>query len=66
MEGREEGILKGREEGILKVREEGKKEGILEGREEGKAEERKNMLELLEKGYTLDQIKNILSKGEIE
>ena len=62
-EGKKEGIIVGREEGekegILKGREEGKKEGLLEGREE----ERKNMLELLEKGYTLDQIKNILTVG---
>ena len=70
MEGREEGILKGREEGkkegLLEGREEGEKKGILKGREEGKKEERKIIFELLEKGYTLDQIKNILSKGEIE
>ncbi|GHV77294.1 hypothetical protein AGMMS49942_21150 [Spirochaetia bacterium] len=49
------------EDGWKKGLEEGLEKGLEEGREEGEEKARKELLELLEKGYRVDQIKAILS-----
>ena len=53
---------------IKTYRDEGKEEGIEIGKEigkaEGKADERQNLLTLIEKGYTLEEIKKILSEDK--
>jgi flagellar biosynthesis/type III secretory pathway protein FliH len=57
-EGREEGRAEGREEG----RAEGREEGRAEGREEGKTKTKLEMLDLVNSGATLDEIRKILAE----
>jgi predicted transposase YdaD len=45
-------------------RQEARTEGRTEGRAEGRTEERREILDLLEKGYTLEQLKTLLSSGD--
>jgi predicted transposase/invertase (TIGR01784 family) len=56
-EGREEGRQEGRKEGMKEGRQEGRKEGKKEGREEGID----LVLQLVEKGYTPQQIKEAIA-----
>jgi predicted transposase YdaD len=49
----------GRKEGLL----EGRKEGIREGRQEGIREREREILELINAGYSLDAIKERLTSG---
>jgi flagellar biosynthesis/type III secretory pathway protein FliH len=59
-EGREEGLQEGREEGL----QEGRKEGLQEGREEGREEGQDMVLELLDQGYTAEQIRAVLAAAK--
>jgi predicted transposase/invertase (TIGR01784 family) len=53
------GIEKGIEEGMEKIKEKVKAEGRAEGRAEGKAEGMDKIIELIEKGLSVDEIKKI-------
>jgi predicted transposase/invertase (TIGR01784 family) len=60
--GREEGRAEGREEGREEGRKEGRKEGRQEGRKEGRNEERLRLLEMLNLGLPVEEIKQRLKE----
>jgi len=59
-EGHRQGHEKGLEEGRAKGLEEGRNEGLAKGLEEGRNEERQRLLEMLEQGLPVEEIKRRL------
>ena len=62
-EGRAEGIEEGRVEGIAEGIEEGEKKGREEGRVEERKESRQHLLDLLNQGLTIEEIKKCLKEN---
>jgi ATP/maltotriose-dependent transcriptional regulator MalT len=48
---------------VVQAKREGRKEGLLEGRKEGMREREREILELINAGYSLDAIKERLTSG---
>jgi flagellar biosynthesis/type III secretory pathway protein FliH len=59
-EGMEKGMEKGLEKGLEKGREEGLEKGLEKGREEGQKKGRDEVIELIRKGYSPDDIEKML------
>jgi flagellar biosynthesis/type III secretory pathway protein FliH len=60
--GREMGRAEGRQEGRAEGWQEGSREGEARGRQAGRSEGQREILELINQGYTIEQIKEQLGK----
>jgi len=58
-EEREEALQEGHEQGRVVGRKEGRAEGLVDGREE----ERKHLLELMDQGFSIDEIKKRINQN---
>lgn len=57
----EQKALLDRQSDLAYAKKEGRAEGRAEGRTEGRSDERKNILELLDQGLSIDEIKKLLA-----
>lgn len=58
-------LMDAREEGKAEGKTEGKLEGKLEGKDEGRAEERRKILQLIQRGYSVEELQKVLEKENV-